>query len=189
MQTFSQYFEAQEGKPLPKKTYSYSSVLYLLPDKIAKKVYNWGLKHLPDEDLFHDPEDSTLGRENEMHCTVLYGIHDKRSTGCRKILKQTSPFEIKLGKISAFTSSDKYDVLKVEVIGQKLHDLHNELKDNLEVTESYPDYKPHITIGYVKKGKAKQYVGSDVFKNVTMLVEEVVFSSTVGVKTTISLTK
>lgn len=188
MQTFTEFFQLQEGKKPPKSLYSYSSVLYLLPDKVAKKIHDWGLKNVEDRHLYVEPEEErSYGREDEMHCTVLYGIHDKRSGAVRKVLKESAPFEIKLGKISAFTNPEKFDVLKIEVTGQKLHDLHNLLRDNLEVTESYPEYKPHVTIAYLKKGKAKSLVGSDVFSGMTIKVSEVVFSSRAGVKSPISL--
>jgi 2'-5' RNA ligase len=187
MQTFTQFFETKEGKKPSKKTYDYSSVLYLLPDAISKKIYKWGLDHVTDEHLYQDPEDPTFGREDEMHCTVLYGIHDKRSTKVRQILKSFAPFDVKLGKISAFTAPEKFDVLKVEVMGKKLHELHDYLKDNLEVTESFPEYKPHVTIAYLKKGKSEDFVGSNKFSGVSLHVDKVVFSSSIGVKIPIKI--
>lgn len=183
MQTFTQYLVLQESKNL----YSYSSVLFLLPDDLAEEVHKWGLKHVKDKDLYLDPEeDRSYGREDEMHCTVLYGIHDKKATATKKVLKNEKPFEISLGKVSMFTNPEKFDVLKVEVIGKKLHTLHNLLRDNLEVTESYPEYKPHITIAYLKKGKCKSLVGSDEFLGTKAKVDKVVFSSRSGIKTPIS---
>lgn len=188
MKTFSEYFELQEGKKPPKNFYSYSSVLYLLPEKIAKKIYNWGLKNIEDKHLYTNPEeDRSYGRENEIHCTVLYGIHDKKSDAVRKLLKDTTPFDIKLGKLSVFTNPESFDVLKVEVTGKKLHNLHNLLCNNLEVTQSYPDYNPHVTIAYMKKGTAKPFIGNDVFSDTVMKVDEVVFSSRAGVKSPIFL--
>lgn len=187
MLTFTDFFESKEGKKIPKNIYSYSSVLYLLPDKVAKKIHNWGLKNIKDEDLYLEPEDRSYGRESEIHCTVLYGIHDKKSNSVRKLLKGVSPFDIKLGKVSSFTNPEKFDVIKVEVASQKLHDLHDLLCDNLEVTETYPDYKPHITIAYLKKGKGRSLVGSEVFADVLVKVKEVVFSSRAGVKSPIYL--
>jgi len=182
-----QFFEAKEGKKPSTKTYDYSSVIYLLPEKVAKKIHQWGLQNVKDKDLFHNPEDPTFGREDEMHCTVIYGIHDKRSVAARQVLKEVKPFEIKLGKVTAFTTPEKFDVLKVGVTSPDLHDLHDLLRDKLEVTESFPEYKPHVTIAYLQKGKAESLVGSDKFKGITVTVDKVVFSSSAGVKTPISL--
>lgn len=172
---FKQFFES-------KKSYSYSSVLYMLPDSVGKKIYNWGLKNIKEEDLYYDSEESGYGREDDMHCTVVFGIHDKTSKTVRKILKEVAPFTIKLGKINAFTTPDKFDVVKVEVVGSELHKLHHQICDNIEVTDSYPEYRPHATIAYVKKGKSKKYIGSNVFKDISMKVDKVVFSSRSGVK-------
>jgi hypothetical protein len=186
MQSFIQYCESKGGKP-GKKSYSFSSVLYLLSKKEAKNIYDWGIKNVDDEDIYTDPEDSTFGREDEMHCTVIYGIHDKRSSGVRKLLEEVKPFEIKLGKISAFTVNEKFDVLKVEVIGSELHNLHHLLRDNLECTINYPEYKPHVTIAYMKKGKTERHVGSTKFQGTVLPVEKLVFSSKIGIKTPLML--
>lgn len=188
VQTFSQFL-TERDKTSPKKTYDFSSVIYLLPDKISKKIYEWGVKKISDEDLFKDPEDPSFGREDEVHCTIMYGIHDKRSASSREILKKTEPFDIKLGKITAFTAPEKFDVLKIDVHSDDLHDLHNVIRDTLDVTETYPEYKPHVTIAYLKKGKSSQYVGSQQFEGVSVKVDKVVFSSSAGVKTPISLMK
>lgn len=165
-----------------KKTYDFSSVLYMLPKDVAKDVYSWGVKNVSDKDIAYDG-----GREDEMHVTVLYGLHDKRATGVRVVIKDVFPFSIKLGKISAFTTNEEFDVLKVEVLGEELHDLNRLLRDKMECTVTYPEYKPHVTIAYLKKGKAKGLVGSGVFRGVTMKVENVVFSSTSGMKIPIVL--
>jgi hypothetical protein len=184
MQTFSQFCESKAT------LYSYSSVLFLLPEKEAQKIHDWGLKNVPDKDLYHGGEnDRSYGREDEMHCTVLYGIHDKRSVSARNLLSDVKPFEIKLGKITSFTNPEKFDVLKVEVDSAALHKVHNLLRDNLETTESYPLYKPHITIAYLKKGKAKDLIGSQEFLGTTIGVEKLVFSSRAGIKSPIRLSK
>ncbi len=185
--SFTQFMEGKDGGK-KKKSYDFSSLLYIFPEKIANKIYKWGLSKVPDEVLFRDPEDPTFGREDEVHCTVIYGIHDKRSVETRKILKSVKPFEIKLGKITAFTAPEKFDVLKIDVVGSELHKLHDHLRDNLEVTESFPEYKPHVTIAYLMKGESSKYVGSDQFKDLAMKVDKLVFSSSAGVKTPILIT-
>lgn len=187
MQSFKQYCEGKGDKKPEKKGYDFSSVLYLLPEKAAKKVFDWGVENVNDEDIYTDPEDPTFGREDEMHCTVIYGIHDKRSAGARKILMDFKPFEIKLGKISNFTAPEKFDVLKVDVTGTELHKLHHLFRDNLECTINFPEYKPHVTIAYMKKGKTEKYLGSTKFQGTVLPVEKVVFSSSAGIKTLIRL--
>jgi hypothetical protein len=183
MQTFSQFLEGKDNK----KGYDYSSIIYLLPDKIAKKVYDWGVANVDEEDIFHNLKDATFGREKEMHCTVIYGIHDKRSVKARELLKGVSPFEIKLGKITAFTVAEDFDVLKVDVTSPALHKLHYLIRENLECTIKYPEFKPHVTIGYMKKGQAEKYMGEQKFQGLSAEVNELVFSSSAGIKTPIRL--
>lgn len=182
-ESFSHFLEHKNKK------YEFSSVLYLLPDKLAKQVYNWSFSCVDDKSLYTVPGEEGYGREDESHCTVMYGIHEKTPKEIRRLLKKVEPFDIKLGKINAFTNPEKFDVLKIEVLGTGLHKLHDLIKNNVEVTESYPEYKPHVTIAYLKKGHADKYVGSDKFKDVKISVNELVFSSSAGLKTAISLHK
>jgi hypothetical protein len=187
MQSFLQFFEEKEGKKPEKKGYDYSSVLYLLPDKVGKKIYDWGVENVDDDDIWHKPDDPSFGREDEMHCTVIYGIHDKRSAKTRELLEGVEPFEIKLGKVTAFTVAPDFDVLKVDVTGAALHTLHHLIRDNLECTINHPEYKPHVTIAYMKKGKANKHVGVDKFQGMSMLVNRLVFSSSLGIKTPMTI--
>lgn len=165
-----------------KKKYDYSSVLYHLPKKISKSIYGWGLKHVKDKEIYKDPEDPTFGREDDIHCTVIYGMHDDRIAKISHFLKNTKPFTIKLDKITSFTTSELFDVLKIDVVGKGLHDLHEKIKNNFECTISFPEYKPHVTIAYLKKGEAKKHVGCKDFLGETMTVDSFIFSSHSGTK-------
>lgn len=39
--------------------------------------------------------------------------------------------------------------------------MHKALKKEFDCELTYPDYHPHITIAYLKKGKAKKYMEGD----------------------------
>lgn len=169
------------------KQYDFSTVLFLLPKKLAGKVYDWGVEYVRDRDVYH--EDGDYGRETEMHVTVLYGIHDTNSKNARELLKDVKPFKVKLGKLTAFTTSPRYDVIKLEVISPALHKLHKLIKSNMEVTSKFPDYRPHVTIAYLKKGKSEKYIGGDEFDGVEFEVDTLMFSSRLGTKTPIRLGK
>ena len=49
-----------------------------------------------------------------------------------------------------------------DVKGDNLHDANEELK-KYPFTSDYPDYHPHLTIGYLKPNKGKKYV--DILKH------------------------
>jgi hypothetical protein len=53
--------------------------------------------------------------------------------------------------------NEKYDVLKFEVVGDNLHETNADLK-KFPHTTSFPDYNPHLTIAYLKKGEGSKYV-------------------------------
>jgi len=59
-------------------------------------------------------------------------------------------------------SEPKPDVLKVTVVGWKLHDLNRKLKA-IEHTEKFPTYQPHMTVAYLKPGTGKKYFGLQQF--------------------------
>jgi 2'-5' RNA ligase len=54
--------------------------------------------------------------------------------------------------------NDEYDVLKFNVISNDLAKLNKLMKGNFEYTSNYPNYIPHLTIAYLKKGEGKKYI-------------------------------
>lgn len=167
--------------------YQYSSTQVNLPDKLAQNILEWSDHHVPDSMLYTNPDDPTFGREEEPHITVLYGLHSSDPRPVEKTLQNERPGEVVLGKMSLFTSSDKFDVLKIEVESEMLRRLHKTLSNNLPATDAYPSYIPHVTIAYVQKGKADKFVGDDAFKGENFRPDELMFSSKNGFKTKIRI--
>lgn len=131
---------------------------------------------IPDSKLYGevDTEWANDSRETEPHVTVLYGLHDPEPSAATKIISQAEPITVKMGKTSIF-SNDKYDVLKVDVTGPKLHALNRELS-KLPNSNSYPTYKPHVTIAYLKKGEGERYAGDTRFEGQEMTFRSVTHS-------------
>lgn len=128
------------------------------------------------------------GREDRIHVTVLYGIHDTNVADTKKILSKVSPFTLRLGKVSLFTtSSSEFDVVKIEVSSAGLRQLNLLLRDNLKHTLTYKDFIPHVTIAYVKKGTCGELTGKTDFNGWTIRVPSLVFSSPVGGREVIPL--
>ncbi len=168
---------------MKKTEYKFSSTQINLPKELSEEIIDWGKKHISDDEIF--AEDG-LGREDEIHITVLYGLHDKKPDDVQKILENIKPFEISLGKISVFTNPLKYDVIKIEVESEKLHELNKNLQ-KLPHTNAYPTYKPHVTIAYVKKGKGWKKGGDKTFLGRHFEANSIIFSSRAGSKTKINL--
>jgi hypothetical protein len=116
------------------------------------QVLKVGRRAIPSSILYTDPEDPTYGYDNEPHVTLKYGFEpDLDRNTIAEILKGTKPFKVVLTSLNQF-QNEKYDVVKFEV--QKCPIL-TELRrrcDGYPNTDSYPDYKPHMTLAYVKKG-------------------------------------
>lgn len=143
-----------------------------LEGEAADKIKAMG-ESIPDEDLGED------GRETDPHITLLYGLHDSDPAKVKKLLSRIKrPIQFKLGKVSLFPGEDAgkdYDVVKVEVHSPDLHQL-NKLLKTLPHTDNWPEYKPHATIGYVKKGLGTKYQKQFGELNLTGASTRVIFS-------------
>ncbi|HUW43145.1 MAG TPA: 2'-5' RNA ligase family protein, partial [Thermoplasmata archaeon] len=94
------------------------------------------------------------GIEKDPHVTVLFGLHTDDHLDVMPFIRGTT---IKLKDLSIFETDDG-DVLKVDVESEGLTDMNRKLREELEYTNKYDDYKPHVTIAYLKTGKGNEYV-------------------------------
>ena len=122
-----------------------------------------------------DPDD-VIELEDQPHITVLYGLHDDVSAEqVAGLVKQRGPIMYQFGELSIFRN-ENFDVLKLSVESQDLHDLNAHLSI-LPHTNSYPDYCPHLTIAYMKPGTADKYIGRCGLEKQEGLAKEVIYSS------------
>lgn len=167
-------------------TYDFSSVQILMPPHIAKRCRNWGKKNIPASNLYSDG--GSKGREDEMHVTVKYGLHTESPDGVKDIIGGFGSFIIKLGEISRFAKRDtEYDIVKIEILGEKLHRLHHLISDNLKNSDENPGYKPHMTLAYIQSGECYELSGCEDLKGTRIKISELEFSSKNGRKSIISL--
>lgn len=148
-----------------------------LPTDFAANVVDWIARKTEDKtgDLASD------GIEHCVHTTVLYGFtgdvtHDEidrvlNEAGIQKV-------DLKLGKVSRFSSSD-YDVVKVGVESPDLHAINTLLRDKFgdRVKVTFPDYKPHMTLFYCKKGTFKEMDDHAKFEGDVFRVRQLVYST------------
>jgi len=141
--------------------HTYSSTQIQLPQDIAKETLKIALA-IPDDQIYTDPENPSYGRELDPHITIKYGLKTTRPEDVEGLIEDDiQKFKVRLGKISVFSGEDTdnpYDVIKVDVESEELEKL-NALFSTLENGDTHPDYKPHATIAYVKKGYGEDYVG------------------------------
>lgn len=136
---------------------------------------------LPDDIIAAD------GRERDSHITVKYGLEDDDPEGVRSLLAHVRPFTIRLGRTAAFVN-DEHDVLKIDIVGRRLHDLHHLLNRHLDNVETHRDYRPHLTIAYLKPGTSDRYVGLDWFSGIETTIDKLTFCDRDGKRTGIKLT-
>lgn len=133
-------------------TREFASTQINLPKPLANAVLEVG-KRIAKSDL------AEKGLETEPHVTVKYGIHSDNPVSVRGIVSGEVPMEGRLGRLGVFETPEA-DVLYAEVQsrGDGLARLNRKLTAGVENTETYPEYKPHVTIAYLKKGAGKKYL-------------------------------
>lgn len=162
--------------------HKYASTQLNLPEDVASRVLALSAK-IPDDELADD------GREEEPHVTALYGLHGSDPDEVRELVRDFGPVPIVLGKTSIFPDSGKgYDVVKIDVTGERLQELHD-LLASPEHTDTHPEYRPHVTLAYVQAGEGKRYarIWDDAMEGVKLTLSELVFSDQDGKRTIIPL--
>jgi 2'-5' RNA ligase len=162
--------------------YDFSSVHVEVEHPLADEIINWGKRQVPDEDIYVTQKDPTFGREDEIHITVLYGIHSDNPKKSIDLISNLGSIKGKLGKVNVFTNPIKFDVVMIEVVSNELCKLNEVLHNNITYTNKYGKYHPHITVAYVKKGKGWKYSGSSNWENKEFTCNFGVFSSKDGTK-------
>lgn len=127
------------------------------------------LSIIDKKDVYDEPH---FGLEEECHVTVFFGIIPEKSE-TKEVVKKIKKCDIDIDKeyllqnISIFENDDydvvKFDVEKYREKGEiyecyELLRLNKFIKEEFPNKQDFPDYKAHVTIGYVKKGKGKKYV-------------------------------
>lgn len=108
---------------------------------------------IEDIDLY---DEEGYGLEKEPHITVLYGIHEQNPVVVKQSLDLV-PVEYELTGLSLF-ENENFDVLKCSVKSSDLKRLNKQCCENLEFTNDYSDYIPHLTVAYLNPGSGKKYV-------------------------------
>lgn len=179
-QILREKLQEKEEKKKPKREYEYGCVMvYLNADK---KAWDALQDQIEDDDIYIGEDGEGFGREMDPHVTVLFGIHaDVPDENVEKLITEVKEPVIEMQKISAF-KNDVFEVLKFDVKSNDLVKLNKKFK-TLPHTNTFPEYHPHATICYLKKGKSDKYVKK--FTDITPIeveVDKMVYSKPGGGK-------
>ena len=171
--------DAKPGVPHPETGRKFSSTQIDLPKPVADGVRQLA-NSIPDSDLSGD------GRETKPHVTVKYGLHDAGPEKLQSWLRDTPPITLTLGKTGFFPpspGSDGNDVVYVEVDSPQLHEANSSISKAFPVTDTHPEFKPHITLAYVKPGAGQKYAGNDSLQGSRLRQKKLLFRRGTGSST------
>ena len=135
--------------------------MLMIPDEMADFITSWGKKNIDDEEVYGK---DGKGRDGSPHVTLQNGIMCDDSSELERLFSEFPAMPIELGPISVFRNAEKdYDVVHIQVLSDALHDANSMVSDLLEVNDVHPEYKPHITLAYVKKGAGDRFEGLEDF--------------------------
>lgn len=134
--------------------YAFLMIDYETPD-IIKELH----KKIKEEELYkQDTGYGTYGREFETHVTLVPCLeNDVKIDDLKKYLRDLDDYQIVLTDISKFECED-YDVLKCNATSFILNETNSKIKDNFDTHSEHKEYKPHVTIAYMKHGMADKYL-------------------------------
>jgi 2'-5' RNA ligase len=114
------------------------------------------------DDVYTSDEDGSFGLETEPHTTLLFGLHPEvTDQDITNVLSKHYFSMCSINNASLFETPE-YDVLKFDVSGDGLHECNSALTQYPHTT-NFPDYHPHLTIGYLKSGTGKKH--TELFSN------------------------
>jgi hypothetical protein len=178
----------RDGAPERFAKHSFSSTQFNLTGKTLRDVQALA-DTISDEDL------AEKGRESEIHLTVKYGLHTDDWQDVEDVVRGFGPVSVTLGDTSIFAAHENesqrggadFDVVKIDVEGDRLRQLNRLLAERLPHTDSFPEYRPHVTLAYVMPGEGQKYVGMSDLRGTDCHFTTLVFSNQDGAEKVISL--
>ena len=143
---------------------------------------------IESDDIYTEEGDTTFGLEKEPHTTLLFGLHDGVTTDdISKVLTGFKYGNCNIKNASLF-ENEKYDVLKFDVDGENLHETNTKLR-KFPHTNNFPDYHPHMTIAYIKKGLGEKYTKMLEDSAFDLEPTRIIYSTPEGDKITMPINK
>lgn len=137
--------------------YDNSTLQIIYEDGVSQGILDF-VKEIDENDV--SVEEGSGKKETNPHITVLYGIRE-RTPDELDLASLSLPKKVEWEGLGKFANEETpYDVLIIKIKRdtelQALFDYVNKVYPDND--NSFPDYIPHTTIAYVKKGQADKYI-------------------------------
>jgi hypothetical protein len=137
--------------------YSYGCIMACIDEASTRKILTFNYNIIPEDAIYR--EGDQYGREETPHVTLKYGLTKSYTQEQMKhLLRNVLPFSIQVKGIGVF-ENETFDVVKFDVDGKELRAL-NEMFSMLPNHDQHPEYNPHMTLAYLKKGSGRSFVKS-----------------------------
>lgn len=160
--------------------HKYSCAMLNLSDELSNIIKQWATENIPSDCLYINLDDGIEGYEDTPHVTIKYGLHDVDPDNLTRLVDGFGPIDIQLSNIDVFNNNPNFDVLKINIISDKLHELNNIICNNMHFTDKFTVYIPHSTLAYIKKGTCLNLINSMNFNKLIDIVNEIYFTSRSG---------
>ena len=123
------------------------------------KIPRWVTKNIPGNNI--------IRLEHRPHATVYYGADKRDLAQITQIVKDYGrSIRVFLGEFDVFEHPEQ-DVLYIKLVGDALPQLHRSIRALPNSRDqSHPEYVPHLTVAYLKKGTGRKYIGTTPFRMV-----------------------
>lgn len=178
--------KAKRG-PVEFARHSLASTQFDIRGEAEKKMLAIG-KSIPKDELAED------GIETDCHVTILYGLTADSPNELAKLVAGFGPVTIRFGKTSIFPANKgqeqrggaQFDVLKIDIEGKDIKRL-NKLVSKMDNKNTFPTYRAHATIGYLRPGEGLKHCGENALTGAELTFDSFEFSGRDGKKKTVSL--
>jgi 2'-5' RNA ligase len=137
---------------LEASNWSYSCLMANITSNRVKDLRD----RIPLED-YKFPNSPSKGFQDNLHVTIHYGIFpDISFEKIKPVIKNQEAFNVLVTHMDFFDAPDT-DILILKVRSFTLNDLQRKII-KFPCKIDFPDYTPHITLAYLKKGLAKKWI-------------------------------
>src|SRR5579864_8565990 len=179
---------AEAAAPRPKHDFG-STQINIAPGSELGRAHAAAVAAIPEKHIGKE------GREATPHVTIRYGLKDDSPEAIEKVRAAVAgvrPFEVPVGKTDIFPATEHSSFDHPVIARLETTPELKALRDAVESAggfkeDNFPEYKPHVTLAYVKPEFAKQYRGGSQLEGQTVPVREIAVSKRDGSQEVIPL--